>query len=243
MSSLSLKKWRLFPVLSAPMPFQMTLDRLLFENHKAEIQPPLLRVYYSSAPWVSVGYAADKQPGYALAASQHSIQNIPVCRRITGGGTVVHGQDLIFSLFARKQDDPEKFESVETSYRHIHEAVKRAFLKLGTQADFYAGEKFENGRDCFLSPVATDLHAAGRKVAGGAQKRAEDVFLHEESIQPPAGLLLEDLERELLMSFAEYFGVKIERAEIRPDILFAAEKSAADCVLTLPDGKCQKLIY
>ncbi len=237
MSSLPLKVWRLFPTLSAPMSVQMTLDRLLFEKHKSQFQSPWLRFYYSSEPWVSVGYAADKQPGYALTASRHAIQNIPVCRRITGGGTVVHGNDLIFSLFARKQDNPEKFESVETSYRHIHEAVKLALGRLGASAQFYDHQKLENGRDCFLNPVETDLQANGRKIAGGAQKRSVDIFLHEESIQPPKGLLLEDLERELLTAFAEYFGVKIERAEIKPEILFAAEKAASECILNMPDDK------
>ncbi len=130
------------------MSLQMTLDRLLFEAHQSKNEAPLLRIFYSSSPWVTVGYAANKQPGYALAASQHALKNLPVCRRLTGGGTVIHGNDLIFSLIARKQDDPEKFESVDTSYRHLHEAVKLAFQNLGKSSEFYTGENLQDGRDC-----------------------------------------------------------------------------------------------
>ncbi len=224
-------RWLLFPTLSAPMPLQMTLDRLLFENYQSQLKTPLLRIYYSPESWGSVGYAADKQPGYSLSSSAHDIRNIPLCRRTTGGGTVLHGKDLIFSLFAHKQDSPEKFESVETSYLHIHEAVKRALEKLGARVDFYTNEKLENGRDCFLNPVATDLRINGQKVAGGAQKRSQDFFLHQESIQPPAEILRSDLERELLVAFADYFGASIERAEIDPRILIEAEKQAHGCII------------
>ncbi len=213
------------------MPVQMTLDRLLFERYQTQIQRPIFRFYYSSAPWVSVGYAAEKKAGYALSASQHSLQNIPVCRRITGGGTVIHGKDLIFSLFARRSDNPEKFESVETSYQHIHEAIRRAFQKLGKSAQFFQKDELKNGRDCFLNPVETDLHFDHRKIAGGAQKRSGDLFLHEESIQPPAGMSLPDLEKEIIASFETYFEIKFESAMIQPEILFSAEKLSGDCVI------------
>ena len=225
------KSWKLFPTISAPMPLQMTLDRLLFERHQTQIQNPVFRFFYSSAPWVSVGYAAEKKAGYALSASQHSLQNIPVCRRMTGGGTVIHGNDLIFSLFARKQDNPEKFESVETSYHHIHEAVRRAFQKLGKSAQFFKENQSQNGRDCFLNPVETDLHFDDKKIAGGAQKRSGDVFLHEESIQPPVGMSLPDLEKEIRTSFETYFEIKFESAMIQPEILFSTEKQSGDCVV------------
>ena len=225
------ESWRLFPTLSAPMPLQMTLDRLLFEKHRSEIQPPLFRFFYSSAPWVSVGYAAEKKSGYSLAASGHKLDGVPVCRRITGGGTVVHGQDLIFSIFARRQDCPDKFDSVETSYRHIHEAVRRGFAKLGQEADFYKKEESLSGRDCFIFPVCTDLKISGRKVAGGAQKRSEDVFLHQESVQPPSGVDLLELEKAVREAMEEYFGFTARRITVNPQLLSEAESQSENCVI------------
>ena len=213
------------------MPVQMTLDRVLFEVYHPQAAGPVLRFFYASEPSVTVGYAAEKKSGYALEASRHELDGLPVCRRMTGGGTVIHGQDLIFSLFAHKQDCPGKFDSVETSYRHLHEVVKLAFAKLGKTPAFYQKEEAQNGRDCFLNPVETDLRLDGRKIAGGAQKRSEDFFLHEESIQPPSGMVLAELECALLLAFEEYFEIKIERAVIDPQILIRAEKEAEACVL------------
>lgn len=231
-----MKTWSLFPTLSAPMPLHMALDRVLFEKHTADSSlRPTLRIYYSSEPWCSVGYAAEKKSGYFLESSRHTLQTLPICRRLTGGGTVIHGQDLIFSLCARKEDDPEKFATVETSYRHLHEAVRLAFLKLGMELEFYREEKLETGRDCFLFPVQTDLRFRGRKVAGGAQKRAKDVFLHEESIQPPREVDLTCLEKELIQAFETHFGVKIERAQIDPEVMIEAEKLAPQCLVKATD--------
>jgi len=214
------------------MPFQMALDKLLFEKHQSELNAePTLRIYYSSEPWCTVGYAAEKNPSYALNESKHDLNSLPVCRRPTGGGTVIHGEDLIFSLLAHKQDDVKRFESLEVSYKHLHEAVKHAFQKLGQQTDFYEGEKLSPGRDCFLNPVETDLRLAGKKIAGGAQKRSGDFFLHEESIQPSKDIRLEDLERELILSLQTYFEIKIIRMVIDPKTLFEAEKLASKFII------------
>ncbi len=232
--------WNLFPTLSAPMPLQMAIDRLLFEQHHrgcadgAEPRP-ILRIFYSSEPWCSVGYAAEKKSGYFLESSRHALQTLPVCRRVTGGGTVIHGQDLIFALCARKEDDPVKFESVETSYRHLHEAVKIAFEKLGMKPEFYRDQRLQTGRDCFLFPVETDLRLEGKKIAGGAQKRSGTVFLHEESIQPPEEISLVKLEAEILNAFENYFNIKMERILIDPELIAEAEKIAPDSVLKVSE--------
>lgn len=110
--------WSLLPTISAPMPFQMALDELIFESQKKDLQAPLLRFYDSSEPWISVGCSfkgtgtifQDKKwsqsPKICLtpltSKSDLILKNprVPICRRITGGGCVLHGHDLIFSLVA-----------------------------------------------------------------------------------------------------------------------------------------------
>lgn len=231
-----MKKWRLFPTLSAPMPLQMAVDKLLFEDfaQKPE-QGPIFRIYYSSEPWCSVGYAAEKKSGYFLESSQHELRTLPICRRVTGGGTVLHGNDLIFALCARKEDQPDQFETVESSYLHLHEAVRIAFQKIGLRPDFYQDEPLKSGRDCFLFPVETDLRLYGRKIAGGAQKRAGDVFLHEESIQPPKNVSLGVLEAKLIEAFQEYFAIEMSRMQIEPDLMMRAEVFAPQMILKVSE--------
>jgi lipoate-protein ligase A len=93
--------WSLLPTISAPMPLQMALDEILFESQKKISQVPTLRFYVSSAPWISVGCSF--RDSAALLKSDLVLKNphLPICRRVTGGGCVLHSKDLIFSLAAR----------------------------------------------------------------------------------------------------------------------------------------------
>lgn len=212
-----MRAWSLFPVISAPMPYQMALDDLLFRSAIASALPnPVLRIYFSSESWTTAGYS---DPGPFPAHTR-------VCKRITGGGRVEHGQDVIFSLTARK-DDEESFHSVSVSYWKIHEAVKIAFEKLGEKPRFYrCDEKLPKGGECFVYPIATDLELDGRKVAGGAQKRSLGALLHQESIQLPPRMdrfVFADALRE---GFGGIFQTEFPFYECDPQILKDAKKIA-----------------
>ncbi len=100
-----MKIWNLYPSISAPMPFQMAFDELLFRRIQkdGESSGPFLRFYFSSEPWITLGYSQEN--------NGHKANSIPVCKRITGGGTVFHGKDLVFSITALKSHD-ESFGSV-----------------------------------------------------------------------------------------------------------------------------------
>ncbi len=217
--------WLLLPTISAPMPFQMALDELLFESQKKEAQTPVLRFYVSSAPWISAGYSF-RDPA-ALSKSDLVLRNpqVPVCRRVTGGGCVLHGQDLIFSLGVRTQLDPENLGEVRTSYGKIHEGVKMGLQLFGLDPKFYSyGDKMPKGSDCFDFPVESDLSWKGRKIAGGAQKRSEGVLLHHESILIPPGIKREDLIRAVCRGMEQVFGAEIQNGDLDPEMYFQAEK-------------------
>jgi lipoate-protein ligase A len=217
--------WSLLPTISAPMPLQMALDELLFESQKKETQAPILRFYISSEPWISAGYSFRDAP--ALLKSDLILKNpqVPVCRRVTGGGCVFHGRDLIFSLTARIQSDPEKLSSVQSSYAKIHESVKIGLQQCGLDPKFYSREdELPKGNDCFDFPVESDLSWKGKKIAGGAQKRSEGVLLHHESISIPQGVEWSGLIRAIRKGFEEVFALTIENADLDPAIIFKAIK-------------------
>lgn len=213
-----MKAWTLFPVISAPMPYQMALDEIIFrasmENTAAR---PVLRIYFSSEPWTTVGYS---DPGpFSLDEK--------ICKRMTGGGRVSHGRDVIFSLTARKDDD-ETFKSVSASYWKIHEAVKTALEKLGEKPRFYrCDEKLPKGGECFVFPIATDLELDGHKVAGGAQKRSLGVLLHQESIQIPSRMDAFVFADALRDGFKQVFEVTFPFYEIDSEILKTTKELAA----------------
>ena len=224
--------WSLLPTISASMPLQMALDEILFESQKKTSQVPTLRFYVSSAPWISAGYSFRDSAALLKSDLVLKKSQIPVCRRITGGGCVLHGQDLIFSLTARVPVDPEKLGSVQTSYAKIHEGVKIGLQLCSLDPKFYSSQdELSKGSDCFDFPVESDLSWKGKKIAGGAQKRSEGVLLHHESVLIPSGIMREDLIQAIRKGLEQVFGISIQNTDMDPEIYFQAEKlkKTADC--------------
>jgi lipoate-protein ligase A len=217
--------WSLLPTISAPMPLQMALDEILFESQKKEARDPVLRFYISSAPWISVGYSFKDSAAFSKSDLILRNPRIPVCRRITGGGCVLHGQDLIFLITARVQADPEKFGSVRTGYAKIHESVRIGLQACGLDPRFYSSkEPLPKGDDCFDFPVESDLSWKEKKIAGGAQKRSEGVLLHHESVLIPPGVGWDDLMAAIQRGIEAVFGVTIQNAAMDPNLYFQAER-------------------
>lgn len=212
--------WHLYPALSATMPYQMALDEVFFRGMidaraRGENPFPILRFYYASEPSISVGYS---HPVELDSASE----SLPLIRRITGGGRVEHGRDLMFSVIAAKDAD-ESFSSVRMSYQKIHEALHEAFKALGKEASFYrCDEALPRGGDCFKFPIATDLSLDGKKVAGGAQKRSSGVMLHQESVQLVKGLDADAIIREFRLALKNKFEIEILEVDMSTDLVIEA---------------------
>ena len=270
------KCWSLLPTVSAPMPFQMALDEILFElvrNGSPSPYPlplkkgegkgeggwfPVLRFYFSSEPWVTVGYSnravivspvrdeaisdlrllrrfAPRPPKDGSVRLLADNDGVPVCRRITGGGRVEHGKDLIFSLTARTSEDGS-FSSVRMSYLKIHEVIKAALEAFELKPFFYrCDERLPRGNDCFHFPIATDLRVGNRKVAGGAQKRSAGALLHQESIQGMGSLDPKELIRVLREKIEERFEVKCLPSDLDPELWIQAKALAASKYQTWPE--------
>ena len=205
------------------MPFQMALDEVLFDKQKLVKQDPILRFYFSSGAWISVGYSY-RDPSKILSSDLvRKNPGVPSVKRLTGGGCVLHGQDLIFSFIGRAECDPERLRSVRTSYGLIHEGVKMAFKKFGFDLKFYDPlQELPQGNDCFDFPVVSDLSWQGKKIAGGAQKRSQGVLLHHESIQVPQGIGRDVLIENIRQGFETIFGVSIENQVLEPESFFQA---------------------
>lgn len=217
--------WKLLPMISAPMPFQMALDELLFENQFQSLQQPLVRFYTSSEPWISAGYSFRDAMDFKKSAIVRENPHVPVCRRVTGGGCVLHGKDLIFALIARYESEKDPLSSVRTSYRKIHEGVRMALRSFGVESTFYSErDPLPRGSDCFRSPVSSDLCHANHKIAGGAQKRSRGVLLHQESIQMPQGISFEDLAKVVCEEIMKVLGMSGEKVALDPEIFFQAER-------------------
>ncbi len=135
------------------------------------------RVFRWERPAVSLprnGMSGVDEPG--LAAS-----GIEVVRRPTGGGALIHGSDVSFSV-AMRSPRGKSLDLVETG-RMLAGPVRRGLHRLGIRAEFRdCAECDAPGKPsplCFLQRTPFDLLVAGRKVASFALRRTGTVlFIH-----------------------------------------------------------------
>ena len=169
-----------------------------------------LRFYHWESPAVTIGYF-DQFP-------EKESRN--VVRRITGGGLVEHGEDATYCL-TLPQKSPGAGLSGPERYRRIHEALCDTLCELGCLV------KVERGRGtgfgpCFTNPVAWDLvDEAGKKVAGGAQRRSRGAVIHQGSVQLGSTFWGWEAVQKWAVLFAEKVGESIapcrrEDIEISP---------------------------
>lgn len=109
-------------------------------------------------------------------------QNIPFVRRISGGGILVHGGDLSYSLIIPRDWVREK--GVKESYRYLCSFLIRLYEKLGYRADF-AGENSVNVQACdvcLASNEVYDILIEGKKIGGNAQRHTRHALFQHGSI-------------------------------------------------------------
>jgi lipoyl(octanoyl) transferase len=211
------------PPRSAAM--NMAIDEALLET--ATI--PLIRFYRWKSPALSFGYFGK----FADVARYGSERD--VVRRWTGGGIVLHGHDLTYSIVI-PASDPAFAESSLAIYEKVHRALCEALNGIGECAEVTVagvgdpgsprGSAFtragitDAGYNCFANPVRADVTINGRKVAGAAQRRTRRGLLQQGSIQ---GVTLEN-------DFARRFGAALSancsEFEINEEILDRARELA-----------------
>ena len=151
-----------------PAALNMAIDEILLRTALR----PTLRLYRWQRPATSFGCFGKWSDALAAGPERDLV------RRWTGGGIVLHGHDLTFSLIVPRTH-PLCAISPRESYRAIHEclasAISGATLAPAAQPPTSPG--------CFQNPVQHDILLADRKVAGGAQRRTKSGLLHQGSIQ------------------------------------------------------------
>lgn len=183
----------------------MALDSNLFESFAQDATAlPLLRIYRTEGEAVTVGRSRVKgilDPSFVV--------------RPTGGGLVRHGNDLLYSVIARRDSFPT-FRQARTSYLSFHEVVQQAFRTLGIETRLFRcddplarthARRVGLRDDCFTRPIPADVAVGNRKIAGAAQRRRREGFLHQGSIQLLDKNSYNDLKAALIESFRRKFDI------------------------------------
>jgi lipoate-protein ligase A len=177
-----MKKIRLIWDETHSAAYNMACDDVLF--HESQSLDPLnaiLRFYSFQQNAITMGVSQKAREDRFLtdAYTNHA----DITRRITGGGVVIHVNDIPYTFIAHVSFS-ELLETVESSYCVLHDLLRSLFGDYGITTTFSdeSSSLFMGEHNCFVRPVANDLLCNGVKIAGAAQKRKKGWILHQGSI-------------------------------------------------------------
>jgi lipoyl(octanoyl) transferase len=199
----------------------MAIDEALLESATV----PSIRFYRWQSPALSFGYFG-KFADVAIYAGERDL-----VRRWTGGGIVLHEDDLTYSIVIPARDQALAESSI-VIYESVHRGLCAALNQIGERASVAAGVDpggitiakqaavSASAYHCFANPVNADVMIKGRKVAGAAQRRTRRGLLQQGSIQSIG------IDSELARRFAGTLSADCSRCEITEEVLQRAREVA-----------------
>jgi lipoate-protein ligase A len=172
------RSWRWLRDGPAPGAWNMGVDEALLAA-LGRGAPPTLRCYAWQRPTVSLGWAQELGADRRQACAARGVD---VVRRTTGGGAVLHGSDLGYSVAAPAELLPS--DLVEC-YALLARGVVAGLRALGVEARcvLREGRAARHGFDCFASAGAGEIVAGGAKLCGSAQRRTRRAVLQHGSLR------------------------------------------------------------
>jgi lipoate-protein ligase A len=164
-----------YSLLTADGPAQMAADEALLDRAAGGYAG--LRFYTWSEPTLSLGYfqrAADRLTIPALA-------ELPVVRRLTGGGAIVHHHELTYAV-ALPVAPP--WRGAADWVCRMHDAIRAAFAEFGVTSAFLGCGR-EQGRErflCFEHVTPGDVVIGETKIAGSARRKRGTAVLQHGSV-------------------------------------------------------------
>jgi len=189
---------------------------------------PVLRLYAWERPSISLGYR-QSPPAWLERCTE---LGVPVVRRASGGGAVVHAGDLTYAVVA-PLGTPGVPGGLRGSFEWIRDRLLEALREAGLDAR--RGMQRE-GSDrleiCFAGATGFEVEVEGRKLVGSAQRRTPWGFLQHGSIRlsddgalyrqilgeepplPVVNLPVERARRAIVGAFEAALGAPLEPSEL-----------------------------
>ncbi len=168
----------------------MAVDEAILLAQK-EHPNPTLRFYAWASPAFSFGYFQDIASEVDVAACR--TDGIELVKRMTGGGTVVHGWDLTYTLILPRSAGEM---NVSDAYQRIGACLVKAFKRLGIAAQCYgtaACARYADAQNiCLTNPAEHDVMYGGKKLAGVSVRRNRSGMMFQGYISldmPPSFIL------------------------------------------------------
>jgi len=181
----------LFDKQPLPPAENMARDEYLFNLcHKKKMG--VFRIYSWKKPTFSFGVSQKINKAIHMQFIRESKDAFAYVRRITGGKTVLHNDEITYSVISSENifyRDNDLFRS----YMLISTVLVNAFNSLGLKAYLSKGSSShlsKSNNPCFSFPTPNELEINGKKIVGSAQKRDNQALLQHGSI--PLSMNYED---------------------------------------------------
>ncbi len=170
--------WRFIDTKIGSATWNMAVDEALLDEF-CEDDLPILRLY-GWKPSLSFGRFC--KPAQSVDLSLAKKRGVSCVRRITGGGILVHGGDLSYSIILPSSFAKER--GVKGSYRFLLIFLIRLYEKLGLDAGFVTEFKKEEKESniCLAGSESYDILIDGMKMGGNAQRHTKKAMLQHGSI-------------------------------------------------------------
>lgn len=159
--------------------WNMAVDEALLDS-AAHRGHATLRFYQWQPATLSLGYFQRASERRRHPASG----DCPLVRRASGGGAIIHDQELTYSL-AVPQDHLLAADALAL-YRRVHQTLIDVLRLHGVPADFCAATGSQSAAEqpflCFQRRSTGDLLLNGEKIVGSAQRRHRGAILQHGSI-------------------------------------------------------------
>jgi lipoate-protein ligase A len=151
-------------------------------NYQKHVSLPTLRLYGWDPAAISLGYS--QNPARLLNLKLVKEKNIGLVRRLTGGGLLLHDNELTYSIIGAAEDFSAS-RSVKGSFEKITGFLIEAYQMLGARAQFSKVKTTSPhaiADVCFARKEEYDILINNKKIGGNAQKRRHDIILQHGSI-------------------------------------------------------------
>jgi lipoate-protein ligase A len=177
--------WRHIGSVGSSGAANMAVDEALLMTFDPECSPPILRTYGWDPPALSLGRFQDAAG--VLDLERCRLDAVDIVRRVSGGGTIYHADELTYSIICTQSQIPPA-ASVKDSFRVLTGFLIEFYRTLGLNACYAVDAEPDSiglgGRTafCFAGKETFDILIDGRKIGGNAQRRLKSVIFQHGSI-------------------------------------------------------------
>ncbi len=172
--------WRLLETGLADGATNMAIDEAILWAVAEGKSRPTLRFYGWQPPCLSIGYSQSMESEVDVDRCREA--GIGLVRRATGGRSILHADELTYSVVA-PQVEPRVAGGVIESYRRLSAGLVTGLrgLDLAVTQVEAANNKGESAA-CFDAPSNYEITVGGKKLVGSAQVRKKRGVLQHGSL-------------------------------------------------------------